>query len=142
MGQLLFFFLSNFSSFFSRVGDIPVTNHFSLSLIDRYILAIQQIITNKKHLRYSFWSVAIFWTYSEASVPWYNNRKWLKQPQSHFYWAFPNKSRLFSLFWCMLCTATADISSWSENINSTARVSRLSFRFLWLWCKIHIQIQI
>ena len=33
----------------------------------------------------------------------------------------------------MLCTATPDISSSSENINSAARVSRLSFRFLWLW---------
>ena len=33
----------------------------------------------------------------------------------------------------MLCTVTADISSSSENINSMARVSRLSSRFLWLW---------
>ena len=54
MDQLLLFFLCNFSSFFSYVGGIPVTNHFSLLLIDRYILAIQQIITHKEHLRYSF----------------------------------------------------------------------------------------
>ena len=54
MGQLLLFFLYNFSSFFSYVRGIPVTNHFSLLLIDRYILAIQQIITHKEHLRYSF----------------------------------------------------------------------------------------
>ena len=66
MGQLLLFFLCNFSSFFSYVGGIPVTNHFSLLLIDRYILAIQQITTHKEHLRYSFWSEAIFWTSSEA----------------------------------------------------------------------------
>ena len=33
----------------------------------------------------------------------------------------------------MLFTATPDISTSSENINSTARVFRLSFRFLWLW---------
>ena len=33
----------------------------------------------------------------------------------------------------MLCTATLDISSSSENINSTARAARLSFHFLWLW---------
>ena len=33
----------------------------------------------------------------------------------------------------MLCTATPDNSSSIENINSTARVSRLSFPFLWLW---------
>ena len=33
----------------------------------------------------------------------------------------------------MLCTATPDISSSSKNINSTAGVSRLSSRYLWLW---------
>ena len=32
----------------------------------------------------------------------------------------------------MLCTAIPDISTSSENINTTARVSRLSLRFLWL----------
>ena len=70
MGQLLLFFLCNFSSFFSYVGGILVTNHFSLLLIDRYILAIQQIITYEEHLQYSFSSAAIFWTTSEALVPW------------------------------------------------------------------------
>ena len=68
MGQLLLFFLSNLSSIISYVGRIPVANHFSL--IDRYILAIQQIITHKEHLRYSFWYVTIFWTSSEALAPW------------------------------------------------------------------------
>ena len=34
----------------------------------------------------------------------------------------------------MLCTATLGISSSSESINSTTRVSRLFLRFLWLWC--------
>ena len=56
-GQLLLFFLSNSSSFFSYVGIIHVTNHFTLLLIDRYILAIQQIIAHKEHLRYSFWCI-------------------------------------------------------------------------------------
>ena len=69
MGQLLLFFLCNFSSIFSYVGGIPVTNHFSLLLIDRYILAVQQIITHKEHLQYSFWSAPIFWTSSEALAP-------------------------------------------------------------------------
>ena len=41
MGELLLFFLYNISSFFSRVEGILVTNHFSLWLIDRYILAIK-----------------------------------------------------------------------------------------------------
>ena len=80
-GRLLLFFLCNVSSFFSYVGGIPVTNHFSLLLIDRYILAIQQIITHKEHFRYSFSSEL-------PQKPWHhghNNRKWLKQPQSHFY---------------------------------------------------------
>ena len=124
MDQSFFVFLFNFSSFFSYVVGILVINLFSLLLINRYILAIQQIITHKEHLRYSFWCTAVFWKK--------NNRKWLKQPQGHFYWAVPSKSGHFSLFWCMLCTATPDISSSSENINSTARVSRQSFRFLWL----------
>ena len=54
MGQLLIFFLCNYSVLFSYIGGIPGTNHFLLLLIDRYILAIQQIITHKEHLRYSF----------------------------------------------------------------------------------------
>ena len=61
----------------------------------------------------------------------HNNKKCLKHHQSHFYQAIPHKSHHFSLFWCILCMATPDISSLSENINSTARVSRLSFHFLW-----------
>ena len=70
MGQLLLFFLCNFSSFFSYVGGIPVTNHFSRLLIDMFILAIQQIVTHKEYLLYSFWSVAIFWSSSQALAPW------------------------------------------------------------------------
>ena len=52
MGQLLLFFLCNFSSFFSYVARIPVTNHFSLlaSYIDRHILAVQQFISHNEHL--------------------------------------------------------------------------------------------
>ena len=37
----------------TQVGDILVANHLSLLLIDRYILAIQQIKTHEEHLRYS-----------------------------------------------------------------------------------------
>ena len=133
MGQFLLFFLCNFSSFFSYGGGISITNHFSLSLIDRYILAIQQIITHKEHLWYSFWSVAIFWTSSEALAPYSSQQKLAQTVSSHFYWAVPSKSRHFWQFWCMLCTATPNISSSSENITSAAHVSRLSFHFLWLW---------
>ena len=78
IAQLLLFFLCNFSSFFSYVGGIPVTNHFSLLLIDRYILAILQIIAHKEHLRYSFWSVAIFWISSEVLARWSQQQKLAK----------------------------------------------------------------
>ena len=37
MGQLLLFLLCNFSSFLIYVRGIPVTNHFSLLLIDRQL---------------------------------------------------------------------------------------------------------
>ena len=63
MGQLFLFFLCNFSSFFSYVGGIPLPSHISLLLTERYILAIQQTITHKEHLRYSLWPVAIFWIF-------------------------------------------------------------------------------
>ena len=58
-----------FNSLFSYVVGILVTNLFSLLLIVRCILAIQQIITHKEHVQYSFWSVAIFWTSSEILTP-------------------------------------------------------------------------
>ena len=45
------------------------------------------------------------------------------------------ESSHFWLLWCIPWTATPDISSSSENINNTTGVSRLSFRFLWLWYK-------
>ena len=37
----------------------------------------------------------------------------------------------FSLLWCIPRTTTPEISRSSEIINNTARVSRLSFHFLW-----------
>ena len=42
----------------------------------------------------------------------------------------------FSAVWCLLCMATSNIWSSSENINNTAGVSKLSFRFLWLWLNL------
>ena len=101
MGQLLLFFLCNFSSSFSYVGGIPVTNHFSLLLIDRYsyILAIQQIRTHKRSICDSLFD--LLRSSELPQKPWHHghsNRKWLKQPQSHFYWAVPSKSRIFRCF--------------------------------------------
>ena len=59
-GLVITLFSVQLRSFSGYVGGILVTNHFSLLLIDRDILAIQEIITHEEHLRYSFRSVAIF----------------------------------------------------------------------------------
>ena len=70
MSHLLLFFLCNSRSFFSYVGGVLVTKLFSLLLINRYIVAIQQIITHEEHLRYSFWSVSkatIFYCFDVCS---------------------------------------------------------------------------
>ena len=69
IGQLLGFFVQ-LQQFFSYVKDIPVIYHFSLLLIDRYILTIQQVITHKEQLQYFFWAAAIFCTSSEALARW------------------------------------------------------------------------
>ena len=132
-GPVIALFSVQLQQLFSYVRGVLVTNRFSRLLIDRYILAIQQIITHKEHLWYSFWSVAIFWTSSEALAPYSSQQKLAQTVSSHFYWAVPSKSRHFWQFWCMLCTATPDISSSSENVTSAVHVSRLSFHFLWLW---------
>ena len=71
MDQLLLFFLYNFSSFFSYVGGMLKPTILQVYYY-RYILAIQQIVTHDEL----------------PQKPWHhgqNNRKWLKQPQSHFY---------------------------------------------------------
>ena len=96
-------------------------------------MAIQQTIEHEEHLWWSFWSVAVFETASEALAPYHNNRNWLKQLQSHFHRAIPHKIYYFLLFWWLLSTATPGTWSSSRNINNTPCVSRLSFRFLWLW---------
>ena len=85
MDQLLLFYLWNFSSFFSLRQRCPRNQPFSQFVIDRYILAIQQIITHKERLRYTFWSVETSWTASDTMAPRPLHRKWLKQTQSHFH---------------------------------------------------------
>ena len=84
MGHLLLFSLYNFGSFFSYVGGINVTSHFSLLFIDGYILAIQQIISHKDHSRYCFWSLEIFWTSLETLAPWSWQKKLLKTASKSF----------------------------------------------------------
>ena len=48
----------------------------------------------------------------------YNNKNWLKQPQSHFHYVILHKSYHFLLFWCIICMATPDILS-SSKISTT-----------------------
>ena len=98
MGQLLLFSLYNFGSFFSYVGRINVTSHFSLLFIDGYILAIQQIISHKEHLRYCFWSLEIFWTSLETLAPWSWQNKLLKTASKSFLLSnSPQKSSFFAV---------------------------------------------
>ena len=77
-GALIALFSMQLQHLFSYVGGILVSNHFSLLLFDRYILAIQQIITHVEPLRHSFWSVAIFWTPLEALASWSQRQKVVK----------------------------------------------------------------
>ena len=57
----------------------------------------------------------------------------LKQPQSHFHWAISHKSHYFFAVLMYPLYGHPDILRSSQNINNLTRVSRLSFRFLWLW---------
>ena len=82
--QLLLFFLWHLCSFFSYIGGVLVTKVSSLLLIDRYILTVQQIVTYEEQLRYSFWSVAILWTASEALASYSQQQKVVKTPSKLF----------------------------------------------------------
>ena len=98
MGLLLLFFMCNFSICFSCVGGILVTNHFSLLVIDRYILAIQEIIIHQKHLRYSFWAAAIFWTALEDLAPWLQEQKVAKTTSKSLWLSNSSQKSPFLLF--------------------------------------------
>ena len=64
------FFCETSASFLAYVGGVLGTNLFhSLLMINKYLLAIQQIRTHEEYLRYTFRSVAIFWTASEVLAP-------------------------------------------------------------------------
>ena len=135
-GPVIALFSLQLQQLFSYVRGLLVTNHFSMFLIDRYIFAIQQFITHEEHLQYSLWYVAIFWTASKALAPWSQQQKVSKTTSKPLSLSNSSQKSPFFAFWCMLCTATPDISNSSENINNTARVSRVPFLFLWLWYRI------
>ena len=128
------FFLCNFNRFLvTYVRDILVTNHFSLLLIDRYILAIHQII----NICHSFSSVVIFWTVSEALAPWSKQQKVAKTTSKLS--SLSNSSQKPSFFAVLMYALYGHlrISNSRENINNTSRVSRLYFCFLWLCPSFH-----
>ena len=143
------------TSIIDKTPHGPVIALFSVQPQQLFSYVRGILVTRKPTIFHSCWLIDIFWLFSKLKLtrsicdtlfdlylsselpqkPWqhgHNNRKWLKQPQSHFRWAIPHKSHHFLLFWCMLFTVTLYISSSSENMNSTVRVSRLPFRFLWL----------
>ena len=143
MGQLLLLFLSNFYSFSSYAGAIlvVVTNLFSSCY---WLIYFCYSAKNARTICHN-----LFDLYRSSKLPekrWYHrysNRGWLKWSQSHFHQAIPHKSHHYSLFWCSLCTTIQDISSSNENINNSARVFKLSFRFLWLWIsKVNLFLRI
>ena len=130
MCQLLLFFLCNFCSLFSYAGSVLVKAPFfhrywfiyfdySANYDTQRVFVINFLISND--LLNCFRSVATI-----VNI----NRKWLKQPQNHFNLGSSQKSQHFLLFRCILCMATPDISIFRENLNNTARVSRLLIRFL------------
>ena len=120
MGQLLLLFLCNVCSFFSYAGVVQVTNLFSRCYW--YIFVIIFLICSD--LLNSLRNVGTIVITTKKGL---NNLKVIFTEQ------FVTKNHCFSLFWCILCTSTPDISSSSKNINNKGRVSRLSFGFLWLW---------
>ena len=136
MDQLFLFFLYNFSSFFSYVGGMLKPTILQIYYY-RYILAIQQIVTHDEHLWYSFWSVAIFWTASEALAPWSKQQKVAKTASKSF--LLSNSSQK-SPFFAVLMYALYGHPRYFKlkqkyQQYSTVRVSILSFRLL---CDCHL----
>ena len=78
MGQLLLFFLSNFSSFFNLSHSCPRNQPSSLLLIDRYILAIQQSELPQEPCHHG-----------------HKNRKWLKTASKSFSLTYSSQKSTF-----------------------------------------------
>ena len=120
MDQLLLFFLCNFCSLFSYVGGVLAKESF----FHRYWFIYFDYSANYDTQRV----FVINFLISNDLLNCF--RKWLKQPQNHFNSGSSQKSQHFLLFRCILCMDTPDISIFRENLNNTARVSRLLIRFL------------
>ena len=134
MGLLLLFLsvqLQQVSSYLRQ--RYPCDQPFFTVMIDRYILAIQQII----NIWHSFSSVVVFWTASEALKPWSKQQKVAKTTSKLP--SLSNSSQKSSFFAVLMYALYGHprISNSRENINNTARVSRLYFCFLWLCPSFH-----
>ena len=77
-------------------------------------------------MQYSFWSEAIFWTASEALALWSQQQKVAKTTSKSL--SLSNSSQKLPFFAVLMYA----LYGHPRYFNSTARVSRLSFRFLWL----------
>ena len=84
MGQSLLFFCATSAFFLATRYSCNEPFSTVYWLIGSYILAIQQIITNKDQMRYSFWSVAIFWTSPDVLGPWSKQQKVVKATSNSF----------------------------------------------------------
>ena len=136
MGQLLFLFLGNFCSFFSYVGGALVANLFSLLLIDIFLLFRK--LSHEEHLWELFWSVAFFWTATEALATQSWQQKLAKTASKSF--SLSNSSQKLPFFPVLMYSLYSHprYFKFKQNINNTARVSRLSFHFLRLWLQTPI----
>ena len=123
MGQLLLFFLCNFSSFFSLRRSCPRNQTF-FTVIDWQIY---------------FWYSANYNTWRALAILFLicsdllNCQQKVAKTISKSFSLSNSSQKFFSLFRCMLCTVNSDILSSNRNINSTVRVSTLPFRFVWLF---------
>ena len=123
MGQLLLSFLCNFCSFSATLGVCPNNQPFLLLLTEVGLVIIFLISSDRLNCQGRVGTIVITIESGWNSVQVIFTKKILSG-NSHF-----------SLFWCIYCTITPEISGLGENINNTARVSKLSLRFLWVWFK-------
>ena len=99
MGQLLLFFLCNFSSFFSLRWRCPRNQPF-FTVIDSYVDFGYSANYNPR----GAFCDTLFDLQQSSELPQkplyhgHNNRKWLKLPQSHFHSTIPCKVTIFCCF--------------------------------------------
>ena len=136
MGQLLLFLCETSAAFSAYVRGVLGTNRFSQFVIDWLVCFGYSANNNTQG------AFPIFFLICSDLLNCLRNLGTMyitTESVWAIHWAIPHKSLHFSLFWYMHCTATQDISSSSKNINSTARISRLSSVSCGYALKVHSQ---